>query len=56
MTQGQLLLEFDIEQIKAAGYPTATPIIVTNSAKYLDVLKTAESEVKRQDYLMTVVI
>ncbi|WP_342415237.1 beta-glucoside-specific PTS transporter subunit IIABC [Paenibacillus sp. FSL R10-2782] len=56
VTQGQLLLEFDIEQIKAAGYPTATPIIVTNSAKYLDVLKTAESEVKRQDYLMTVVI
>ncbi|MGG1619471.1 beta-glucoside-specific PTS transporter subunit IIABC [Paenibacillus sp. NRS-1782] len=56
VTQGQLLLEFDIEQIKAAGYPTTTPIIVTNSAKYLDVLKTAESEVKREDYLMTVVI
>ncbi|ALP37848.1 PTS beta-glucoside transporter subunit IIABC [Paenibacillus sp. IHB B 3084] len=56
VTQGQLLLEFDIEQIQAAGYPTATPIIVTNSAQYLDVLKTAESEVKRQDYLMTVVV
>jgi PTS system beta-glucosides-specific IIC component len=56
VTQGQLLLEFDIEQIQAAGYPTATPIIVTNSAQYLDVLKTTESEVKRQDYLMTVVV
>ncbi|WP_149094789.1 beta-glucoside-specific PTS transporter subunit IIABC [Paenibacillus terrae] len=56
VTQGQLLLEFDIEQIQAAGYPTATPIIVTNSAQYLDVLKTAESEVKRQAYLMTVVV
>ncbi|AIW41301.1 MULTISPECIES: beta-glucoside-specific PTS transporter subunit IIABC [Paenibacillus] len=54
--QGQLLLEFDIEQIKAAGYTTATPIIVTNSAQYLDVLNTMETEVKREDYLLTVVV
>ncbi|PPQ45808.1 PTS beta-glucoside transporter subunit IIABC [Paenibacillus peoriae] len=54
--QGQLLLEFDIEQIKAAGYTTSTPIIVTNSAQYLDVLNTMETEVKREDYLLTVVV
>jgi PTS system beta-glucosides-specific IIC component len=54
--KGQLLLEFDIKQIKAAGYTMATPIIVTNSAQYLDVLKTMETEVKRQDYLLTLVI
>jgi len=54
--QGQLLLEFDIEQIKAAGYTTTTPIIVTNSAQYLDVLNTMETEVKREDYLLTVVV
>ena len=28
--KGQLLLEFDMEQIKAAGFPTITPVLVTN--------------------------
>ncbi|MFD3260441.1 PTS glucose transporter subunit IIA [Paenibacillus lentus] len=28
---GQTLIEFDIEAIKAAGYPIVTPIIVTNA-------------------------
>ncbi|MMZ70911.1 PTS system beta-glucoside-specific transporter subunits IIABC [compost metagenome] len=51
-----MILLFDIEQIQAAGYVTSTPVIVTNSANYLDVLKTSESEVRRQDYLMTVVV
>ena len=27
--KGQLLLEFDMEQIKAAGFPTITPVLVT---------------------------
>lgn len=53
---GQLLLEFDLEQIKAAGYVTATPVIVTNSADYLDVLKTTEYSVKNGDYLLTTVV
>ncbi|HEY2491606.1 MAG TPA: beta-glucoside-specific PTS transporter subunit IIABC [Paenibacillus sp.] len=54
--RGQLLLEFDIEQIRAAGYLLTTPVIVTNSSNYLDVLKTAEAEVQNQDYLLTVVV
>ncbi|NGZ75654.1 beta-glucoside-specific PTS transporter subunit IIABC [Saccharibacillus alkalitolerans] len=53
---GQLLLEFDLEQIKAAGYVTATPVIVTNSADYLDVLKTTETSVQGGDYLLTAVV
>lgn len=54
--QGQLLLKFDIEQIRAAGYVLATPVIVTNAASYLDVLKTSETEVNNQDYLLTAVV
>ena len=34
---GQLLLSFDMEAIKAAGYAVTTPIIVTNSADYSQV-------------------
>lgn len=32
--KGQLLLEFDAEAIKAAGYDTTTPVIVTNPAEF----------------------
>ncbi|MFC7679466.1 PTS glucose transporter subunit IIA [Paenibacillus sp. GCM10028914] len=31
---GQTLIEFDIDAIKAAGYPTVTPIIVTNADEF----------------------
>ncbi|MNM25110.1 PTS system beta-glucoside-specific EIIBCA component [compost metagenome] len=54
--KGDLLLEFDVEAIKGEGYDTTTPVIVTNSANYLDVLKTAEEQVQNDDYLLTVVV
>lgn len=38
--KGQLLLEFDIEKIKAAGLSTTTPIVVTNTDDYADVIPT----------------
>lgn len=28
--QGQLLLEFDMDKIKAAGYSLETPVLITN--------------------------
>ena len=31
---GQLLLEFDLDEIKSAGYETITPIIITNSENF----------------------
>lgn len=53
---GQVLIEFDMEAIKEAGYSTVTPVIVTNASDYLDILTTEESTVSVKDYLMTVVI
>lgn len=49
---GDLLLEFDIAQIKAAGYHTVTPIIVTNSANYEEVIPQATGQVDTQDLLL----
>lgn len=49
---GQLLLEFDIEQIRAAGYPTVTPVIVTNTFDYEDVLALQEGPVQAGDELL----
>ena len=31
---GDVLIEFDIEEIKKAGYDTTTPIVITNSDEY----------------------
>ncbi len=35
---GQLLIEFDIEAIEKAGYDITTPVIITNSGDYLEIL------------------
>lgn len=39
---GDLLVEFDIDKIKEAGYEVVTPIIVTNSANYKEVTTTSK--------------
>ncbi|MBF2455194.1 PTS glucose transporter subunit IIA, partial [Listeria seeligeri] len=54
--KGQLLTEFDIEGIKAAGYDVTTPVVVTNSNQYLDVMITAAKEAKLEERFITLVI
>ena len=51
---GQLLLSFDIDTIKKAGYPVTTPIIVTNTADYKTVEALAGGDVKLGDDLLKV--
>ncbi|XOJ01811.1 beta-glucoside-specific PTS transporter subunit IIABC [Paenibacillus polymyxa] len=41
---GQLLIEFDMEAIEKAGYDTTTPVIVTNSGDYLEILGYEKTE------------
>ncbi|EUJ17428.1 beta-glucoside-specific PTS transporter subunit IIABC [Listeria aquatica] len=53
---GELLSEFDIEKITAAGYDVTTPVIITNSDKYLDILVVDDQNVKVGDRLITLVI
>lgn len=55
VTAGQLLLEFDVEHIAAAGYETVTPIIVTNSTDYEDVYALQKGDVQVQDELLQIV-
>ncbi|MDP4097166.1 beta-glucoside-specific PTS transporter subunit IIABC [Paenibacillus sp. P96] len=55
VTAGQLLLEFDVEKIKAAGYSTVTPIIVTNSHDYADVLPLQQGQVREGDELLQII-
>ncbi|MEI0488041.1 glucose PTS transporter subunit IIA [Brachyspira pulli] len=52
--KGDLLLEFDVDAIKKAGYPVVTPVIVTNSDDYKDVACTDASSVNVGDSLIDV--
>ncbi len=52
--KGDLLLEFDIEKIKAAGHEIATPVIITNSDEYADVVPADPATVKVGDEILTV--
>lgn len=52
--KGDLLLEFDIQKIKEAGYETVTPVIVANTDSYQRIEKTTSSSVKNGDFLLNV--
>jgi len=54
--QGDLLIEFDIEKIKAEGYDTTTPVVITNQNQYIDVEKTKKDSVHVNDRLIRVVV
>lgn len=51
---GDKLLEFDIKAIKEAGYDTVTPVIITNTTNYLDVISKDVSAVKAGDEIITI--
>jgi PTS system beta-glucosides-specific IIC component len=51
---GDLIMEFDLQAIKDAGYETVTPIIITNTSDYLDVVPTKSASVNEKDKLLTV--
>ena len=53
--RGDLMLEFDINEIEKAGYVLTTPIIITNTDEYLDVLEMKKENVEFGDELITIV-
>lgn len=53
---GDVLLEFDIKAIKEAGYSLITPVIITNSDKYLDVIETDKKTITYKEDLLTIMI
>lgn len=56
VTKGQLLLEFDIEALKDAGYSVVTPIVVSNAKQYLEVIGTDKEYVDGNEHLLTVIV
>ena len=54
LSKGDLLLEFIIEGIKSAGYPTVTPVIITNSDDYANIEPTSSLSVNALDKIIDV--
>lgn len=53
--KGDLLLEFDIDKIKGAGYSLVTPVIIANSDDFADVIPDASGSVNVGDKIITVI-
>lgn len=53
--KGGLLVKFDLSLIKEAGYSTVTPIVVTNTPNYLDVLDMNQEDVLQGEDFLAIV-
>ncbi len=52
---GDVLVEFDMDKIKEAGYEITTPVIITNSNQYSVIEPTNRKDLKESDTLLTLV-
>ncbi|MFC0471904.1 beta-glucoside-specific PTS transporter subunit IIABC [Halalkalibacter kiskunsagensis] len=55
VSQGDLLVNFDIEKIKEAGYQVTTPIIITNTDRYTEIIEMKREAVQEKEGLLTLV-
>ncbi|MGG5372007.1 PTS system beta-glucoside-specific transporter subunit IIABC [Enterococcus sp. AZ196] len=51
--KGQKLLSFDVKGIEESGFITEIPIIVTNSQDFEDILFTNETEIGKEEFLIS---
>lgn len=51
---GDILVEFDIEKIKEAGYPIVTPVIITNTDSYENIEILVYGSVKEEEKLLSI--
>lgn len=56
VVKGQLLVTFDKAAIEQAGYSVETPVIITNTSDYLDIVETQNAGVGPNDDLITILL
>ena len=54
MKKGEVILEFDKDEIVKAGYDITTPIIVSNTDVFADVAAAASGPVKELDEILVI--
>ncbi len=55
VSKGELLLEFDIEMLQNEGYSVSTPMIITNTDNYADIIIDKFGEVKRGEEILVLI-
>lgn len=55
ITEGQKLVEVALDQIIAAGYDITTPVIVTNTDAYIDIISKDVTTIKKSETILYVV-
>lgn len=53
--KGEVLLKFDKEKIKEAGFELVTPIIITHTSKKIEMFETDKESVEKDDLLLALV-
>lgn len=53
--KGDLLVEFDIDSIKKEGYSIETPVIITNTNDYLDIVESESKSVTGDNKILTII-
>ncbi|MCY8065745.1 PTS beta-glucoside transporter subunit IIBCA [Bacillus haynesii] len=53
--RGDILAEFDLDALKEEGFDVKTPIIVTNSGQYTDIIPTDQKKVKTEEQIITLI-
>lgn len=54
--KGDLLVNFDIDGIIKEGFSIETPVIISNSDDYVDIIETSKKQVTKDNELLTAVI
>ena len=54
--QGDLLIEFDVEEIKNAGYDVTTPIVICNPDHFREIKIMEEKDVKQNEEVMQLIL
>ena len=55
ITEGQKLVEVELDQLIAAGYDITTPVIVTNTDAYIDIISKDVTTIKKSETILYVV-
>jgi PTS system beta-glucosides-specific IIC component len=53
--KGEVVLEFDLQAIQDLGYNIETPVLITNSEQYLEVVPSNADTLNELDQLMTII-
>lgn len=54
--KGQLIAEFDIDKLKKLGYDLTTPVVVTNSDNYLDILPMHRKQIMHGEETLSLIV